>query len=254
MSAAERIADPRIDCSPEEWAVRVDLAAAYRLVALHGWDDLIFTHLSARVPETDHFLINPYGLLFEEIRASDLVKIDVEGKRVAPSDHAVNPAGFTIHSAVHMSRADAHCVVHLHTVQGQGVSAQPAGLLPITQTALQIHADVAYHDFEGIAEDLDERERIVRDLGDKHVLMLRNHGTLTVGATVAEAWLRMYALERACEAQIAAQAGGAPLEAPAEAAERTAAIVNAGLPTIGRALVWPALLRRLDRQSPGYDD
>ena len=245
---------PRPDCSPEEWAVRVDLAAAYRLVALHGWDDLIFTHLSVRVPGSDHFLINPYGLLFEEITASSLVKVDVEGNQVEESPYAVNPAGFTIHSAVHMSREDAHCVVHLHTVQGQAVSAQPKGLLPITQTALQIHDDVAYHDFEGIAEDLDERERIVRDLGDKNALILRNHGTLTVGETVSDAWLRMYMLERACEAQIAAQAGGPVLEAPREAGEKTAAIARAGLPIVGRKLAWPALLRRLDRADPSYRD
>lgn len=247
MSVSALSPAPRIDCSPEEWAVRVDLAAAYRLVALHGWDDLIFTHLSARVPGTDHFLINPYGLLFDEITASSLVKIDTEGNKVDDSPHVVNPAGFTIHSAVHMSRPDAHCVVHLHTVQGQAVSAQAEGLLPITQTALQVHADVAYHDFEGIAEDLDERERIVRDLGDKHLLVLRNHGTLTVGETVSDAWLRMYMLERACEAQIAAQAGGALVMAPDEAAEKTAQIANAGLSKIGRGLAWPAMLRRLDR-------
>lgn len=240
--------------SPEEWAVRVDLAAAYRLVALHGWDDLIFTHLSARVPGTDHFLINPYGRLFEEITASSLVKIDVDGKKLDDSPDPVNPAGFTIHSAVHMSRADAHCVMHLHTVQGQAVSAQPRGLLPITQTALQVHHDVAYHDFEGIAEDLEERERIVGDLGDKHVLILRNHGTLTVGETVADAWLRMYILERACEAQVAAQAGGEVLEAPLDAGDKTAAIANAGLATVGRKLAWPALLRKLDRVDSSYRD
>lgn len=244
----------RPDCSPEEWAVRVDLAAAYRLVALQGWDDLIFTHLSARVPGSDHFLINPYGLLFEEITASQLVKVNVAGEKVEESAYPVNPAGFTIHSAVHMNREDAHCVVHLHTVHGQAVSAQPAGLLPITQTALQIHSDVAYHDFEGIAEDLDERERIVRDLGNYNALILRNHGTLTVGETVSDAWLRMYMLERACEAQIAAQAGGAVLEAPAEAGAKTAAIAKAGLPVIGRKLAWPALLRRLDRMDPSYRD
>ena len=257
MSAAP-IASPALpasapaDCSPEEWAVRVDLAAAYRLVALHGWDDLIFTHLSARVPGTDHFLINPYGFLFEEIRASDLVKIDLDGNPVGETPHRVNPAGFTIHSAVHASREDAHCVVHLHTVQGQAVSAQPSGLLPITQTALQVHDDVAYHDFEGIAENLSERERIVRDLGAKHLLILRNHGTLTVGETVADAWLRMYMLERACEAQIAAQAGGPVLEAPQDAREVTAKIAKAGLPIVGRGLAWPALLRRLDRLDDGY--
>ena len=243
---------PQIDCSPEEWALRVDLAAAYRLVALHGWDDLIFTHLSARVPGSDHFLINPYGLLFEEITAGNLVKIDVDGNKVGESPYPVNPAGFTIHSALHMSRDDAHCVVHLHTVQGQAVSAQPEGLLPITQTALQVHDDVAYHDFEGIAEDLDERERIVADIQDKCLLILRNHGTLTVGETVADAWLRMYMLERACEAQIAAQAGGAVMNAPEEAGAKTAAIAKAGLPIVGRQLAWPALLRRLDRIDPGY--
>ncbi len=245
---------PRPECSADEWAVRVDLAAAYRLVALHGWDDLIFTHLSVRVPGSDSFLINPYGLLFEEITASSLVKVDVDGNKLEESPWPVNPAGFTIHSAVHMSREDAHCVVHLHTVQGQAVSAQPDGLLPITQTALQVHHDVAYHDFEGIAEDLDERERIVRDLDDKSLLVLRNHGTLTVGETVADAWLRMYMLERACESQIAAQAGGALLEAPAEAGARTAAIARAGLPVVGRQLAWPALLRRLDRLDPSYRD
>ena len=253
MSAAPAIdTTPRIDCSPEEWAVRVDLAAAYRLVALHGWDDLIFTHLSARVPGSDHFLINPYGYLFDEIDASCLVKIDVDGNKVEDSPHRVNPAGFTIHSAIHMSRSDAHCVVHLHTVQGQAVSAQQAGLLPITQTALQIYDDVAYHDFEGIAEDLAERERIVADLGEKSALVLRNHGTLTVGETVADAWLRMYVLERACEAQVAAQAGGPLNPTTQEAAEKTTAIVKAGLPIIGRGLAWPALLRRLDRVDPSY--
>ncbi len=253
MAAALATA-PQPACSPEEWAVRVDLAAAYRLVALHGWDDLIFTHLSARVPGSDHFVINPYGLLFEEITASSLVKIDVEGNVVEPSPYPVNAAGFTIHSAVHMTREDAHCVVHLHTVQGQAVSAQRAGLLPITQTALQVRHDLAYHDFEGIAEDLDERERIARDLGDRNALILRNHGTLTVGETVADAWLRMYMLERACEAQLAAQAGGPLLEAPAEAGDKTAAIAKAGLPVIGRQLAWPALLRRLDRVDPSYRD
>ncbi len=246
---------PSADPSKNERAVRVDLAAAYRLVAHFGWDDLIFTHLSARVPGTDHFLINPYGVLFEEITASSLVKIDVEGNKVEDSPHPVNPAGFTIHSALHMSRPDAHCVVHLHTVQGQAVAAQKHGLLPITQTALHVYGDVAYHDFEGIAEDLAERERIVRDLGDRHVLILRNHGTLTLGETVADAFLRMYFLERACEAQVAALAGnGAVCEAPPGTAEKTAAIVEAGLPIVGRGLAWPALRRRLDRVDPSYRD
>lgn len=238
--------------SPAEWEVRVDLAAAYRLVALYGWDDLIFTHLSARVPDSDHFLINPYGLLFDEIAASSLVKIDVDGKKVDDSPWAVNPAGFTIHSALHMNRGDAHCVVHLHTVAGQAVSAQRQGLLPITQTALHLFGEVAYHDFEGIAEDLDERERIVRDLGDKRALILRNHGTLTVGETVADAFLAMYFLERACAAQVAAQSGGELLSAPPGTGEKTVAIARAGIPTVGRHLAWPALLRRLDRADPSY--
>ncbi len=256
MSAAVSSPGTRaIDCSAEEWAVRVDLAAAYRLVALHGWDDLVFTHLSVRVPGMDHFLINPYGMLFEEITASSLVKVDVDGNKVGASAYPVNPAGFTIHSAVHMNRDDAHCVVHLHTVQGQAVSAQEGGLLAITQTALIIHDDVAYHDFEGVAEDLEERERIVADLGAHNLLILRNHGTLTTGRSVAEAWLRMYFLERACEAQVAAESGGGSLvETTPEARERTNAIAQAGMDKISNELTWPALLRKLDRLDPSYRD
>ncbi|MCG8591849.1 MAG: class II aldolase/adducin family protein [Proteobacteria bacterium] len=252
-STPEPTSTPPAGMPAGEWAMRIDLAAAYRLVALHGWDDLIFTHLSARVPDSDHFLINPYGQLFEEITASSLVKIDVDGNKVDDSPYGVNPAGFTIHSAVHRARADAHCVVHLHTIHGQAVSAQKTGLLPLTQTAMILHGDVAYHDYEGIAEDLAERERIVRDLGDKHVLMLRNHGTLTVGETVSDAWLRMYQLERACEAQVAAMAGGAILnDAPGGTAEKTAALASAGIVSVGRELAWPALMRRLDRLDPSY--
>ena len=189
--------------SAEEWAVRVDLAAAYRLVALYGWDDLIFTHLSARVPGPDHhFLINPYDMMFDEITASSLVKIDVEGNPVVPTSHPVNPAGFTIHSAVHMARDDAQAVMHLHTPAGQAVSAQAEGLLPHTQTAMTILQDLAYHDYEGIATDLEERERLVEDIGEKNTMILRNHGTLAVGKSVAECFLRLYFLERACDAQI----------------------------------------------------
>ncbi|MEM7409270.1 MAG: class II aldolase/adducin family protein [Myxococcota bacterium] len=245
---------PAADAPQTEAELRVELAAAYRLVALHGWDDLIFTHLSARVPGTDHFLINPYGLLFEEITASSLVKVDLEGNKLDDSPYPVNPAGFTIHSAVHSACPDAHCVIHLHTVQGQAVSAQAEGLLPLTQTALQVIDDVAYHDFEGIAEDLGERERIVADLCDKHLLILRNHGTLTFGETVADAWLRMYMLERACEAQIAALTGGRVMEPCRESREKTAQIAQAGLTTVGRKLAWPALQRKLDRIDPSYRD
>ena len=241
-------------CTAEEWQVRVDLAAAYRLVALHGWDDLIFTHLSARVPGPEHhFLINPYGALFEEITASSLVKIDTAGRPVDDPTAAVNPAGFIIHSAVHLAREDAKCVMHLHTEAGQAVSAQAHGLLPLTQTAMAVCADVAYHDFEGIASDLEERERIVKDLGPRCCMILRNHGTLTVGETVADAFLRLHFLERACAAQVAALAGGAePNPPPPGTAEKTAALAGAGLPGIGRALAWPALLRRLDRVDPSY--
>jgi ribulose-5-phosphate 4-epimerase/fuculose-1-phosphate aldolase len=193
----------RDQVSEEEWALRVDLAAAYRLVAYYRWDDLIFTHLSARVPGPDHhFLINPYTHMFDEITASSLVKIDVEGNRVMEARQPVNKAGFVIHSAIHMGRDDAHAVLHLHTPHGQAVSAMEEGLLPHTQTAMIARHDVAYHDFEGIATDLDERERLVRDLGTKNAMILRNHGTLTVGESVPQAFLRMYYLERACEAQV----------------------------------------------------
>lgn len=239
--------------SPEEWAVRCDLAAAYRLVALHGWDDMIFTHLSVRVPGTEHFLINPFGLLFEEITASNLVKIDVDGNKVDESPFTANPAGFVIHSAIHMSRDDAHCVMHLHTIPGQAVAAQANGLLPITQTAMQVCGDVAYHDFEGIATDLEERERLVKDLGTNSLMILRNHGTLTVGEEVPDAFLRMYFLERACEAQIAAQAGGGELiPPPPGTAEKTAEIAKGGVAPVGRGLAWPALRRKLDRIDPSY--
>ena len=165
--------------SEEEWKIRVDLAAAYRLVAHYGWDDLIFTHLSARVPGPEHhFLLNPYNLMFEEVTASSLVKVDMNGHPVEPTPFITNPAGFTIHSALHMAREDAHAVMHLHTPHGQAVSAHAEGLLPLTQTAMLIRDEIAYHDYEGVAVDLDERERIVADLGDKSAMILRNHGTL----------------------------------------------------------------------------
>lgn len=199
MATALKIANTMQEqVSAEEWALRVDLAAAYRLVALYGWDDLIFTHLSARVPGPEHhFLINPYTHMFEEITASSLVKIDVDGNKVMETPAPVNRAGFVIHSAIHNAREDAVAVLHLHTPYGQAVSAMAEGLMPHTQTAMIAHHDIAYHDFEGIATDLEERERLVEDLGTKNAMILRNHGTLTVGATVAEAFLRMYFLERA---------------------------------------------------------
>ncbi|MGH6786759.1 MAG: class II aldolase/adducin family protein [Novosphingobium sp.] len=242
--------------SDEEWAVRVDLAAAYRLVALYGWDDLIFTHLSARVPGPEHhFLINPYDMMFEEITASSLVKIDVEGKPVVPTAHPVNPAGFTIHSAIHMARDDAHAVMHLHTPAGQAVSAMEFGLLPHTQTAMIALHNVAYHEYEGIATDLEERERLVEDLGAKHAMILRNHGTLAVGDSVADCFMRLYFLERACDAQVKMLSAGydrlynPPQGTPAKVETQTPA---GGMAMISRGLAWPALLRKLDRIDPSF--
>jgi ribulose-5-phosphate 4-epimerase/fuculose-1-phosphate aldolase len=242
--------------SAEEWALRTDLAAAYRLVAHHGWDDLIFTHLSVRIPGPEHhFLINPYNLMFEEITASSLVKIDVEGHPVMETPYLTNPAGFTIHSAIHMARDDAQAVIHLHTPHGQAVSAQAEGLMPLTQTAMLIRDELAYHHYEGVATDLEERERLVADLGTKSAMILRNHGTLTVGETVAEAFIKMYFLERACEAQCLALAGSTPLNHPPQGTpEKAAEQGRQGLKLIGNMLAWPALLRKLDRIDPSFRD
>ena len=240
--------------SAEEWTARVNLAALYRLVALQGWDDMIFTHISMRVPGPEHhFLINPYGFFFEEITASSLVKVDLDGNIVAETPHFINPAGFTIHSAIHAAREDAHVVIHLHTDQGVAVSAQRRGLLPISQTAMGLIKDLAYHDYEGIALDLDERERLVADLGEKNVMLLRNHGTLAVGASPAAAFLRIFFLERACNMQVMAQAGGDLIECDDAMQERVGGQAQAGFEMVGEALAWPGLLRRLDRNLPGYD-
>ncbi len=239
----------------EEWKIRVDLAAAYRLVAFYGWDDLIFTHLSARIPGPEHhFLLNPYNLMFDEVTASSLVKVDLHGNPVEPSPFITNPAGFTIHSAVHMARPDAGAVIHLHTPHGQAVSAHSDGLLPITQTAMLIRSEVAYHDYEGVAMDLEERERIVADLGDRSAMLLRNHGTLALGETVGEAFLKIYYLERACEAQILAlSAGEANLNTPPQGApEVTAQQGKMGLKIVAGALAWPALLRKAHRLDPSF--
>jgi ribulose-5-phosphate 4-epimerase/fuculose-1-phosphate aldolase len=241
--------------SPEEWKIRVDLAAAYRLVAHFGWDDLIFTHLSARVPGPEHhFLLNPYQLMFEEVTASSLVKVDLAGNPVAPTPFITNAAGFTIHSALHMAREDAQAVIHLHTPDGQAVAAHAEGLLPLTQTAMVIRNEVAYHDYEGIAVDLTERERIVADLGDKSVMIFRNHGTLALGETVGEAFLKIYFLERACEAQVKAlSAGEANLNNPPQGAPEVAAEQGkASLKLGANMLAWPALLRKAYRLDPGF--
>ena len=241
-------------CSPEEWAIRVDLAAAYRMVAHYGWDDLIFTHLSARIPGPEHhFLMNPYNLMFEEVTASSLVKIDVEGRPVDPTPFRTNPAGFTIHSAIHMAREDAHAVMHLHTPFGQAVAAHGEGLLPLTQTAMLARGDLAFHDYEGVATDLEERERLVADLGDKTSMLLRNHGTLTVGKTIGEAFLRIYFLERACEAQVYALSAGADINNPPQGTpELAAAQGRATIPLGANLLAWPALKRKAYRLDPSF--
>ncbi len=251
-----RTAAVRDSVSSEEWQARVDLAAAYRLTALYGWDDLIFTHISARVPGPEHhFLINPYGMMFDEITASSLVKIDLDGKKVMDSPYDINPAGFTIHSAVHAAREDALCVTHLHTRHGVAVSAQKQGLLPISQQSLFALASIAYHDYEGLALNEDERPRLVADLGDRKNLILRNHGLLTIGSNAADAFLGMYLLERACEIQLMAGAGGAELVAiPKPILDGIEAQVHVVTRGLGADLVWPGLLRKLDRIDASYRD
>lgn len=240
--------------SAEEWQARVELAALYRLVALYGWDDLIFTHISMRVPEEDgHFLINPYGFLFEEITASSLVKVNLAGEIVSETDHFINPAGFTIHSAIHAARHDASCVLHIHSLHGVAVSAQKDGLLPLSQQSLFPLSSLAYHDYEGVALNEDEKPRLVSDLGAKNFMMLRNHGLLTCGKSAAEAFLFMYILESSCRIQILAQAGGKELltipDPILEGISRQVEMVTKGL---GGDLVFPALLRKLDRIDQSY--
>ncbi len=242
--------------SPEEWAVRVDLAACYRLVARFGWEDLVFTHITARVPGTpDQFLINPYGVFFDEITASSLVKIDQQGQKLDDSPFPVNPAGFVIHSAIHAARHDAKCVLHTHTLNGVAVSTQRAGLLPISQHSISVLASLGYHDFEGPALRDDEKPRLVADLGDKTSLILRNHGLLTVGETPAEAFVSMYYLETSCAIQVRAQSGGGELiPVPKEVIDDSnTRMQSTQRPGGGRgALVWPGLLRRLDRTDQSY--
>ncbi len=242
--------------SPEEWAVRVDLAACYRLVARYGWEDLVFTHITARVPGTpDQFLINPYGVFFDEITASSLVKIDQQGQKLDDSPFPVNPAGFVIHSAIHAARHDAKCVLHTHTLNGVAVSTQRAGLLPISQHSISVLASLGYHDFEGPALRDDEKPRLVADLADKTSLILRNHGLLTVGETAAEAFVSMYYLETSCAIQVRAQSGGGELiPVPKEVLEDSyARLQKAQTAGGGRGgLVWPGLLRRLERLDPSY--
>jgi ribulose-5-phosphate 4-epimerase/fuculose-1-phosphate aldolase len=241
--------------SPEEWAVRVDLAAAYRLVAHFHWDDLVFTHITARVPGPEHhFLINPYGMMFDEITASSLVKIDMQGNKVGESPWPINPAGFTIHSAIHGARHDVQCVLHTHTLNGVAVSAQKRGILPISQQSIFVLQSLAYHDYEGVALRDDEKPRLVADMGNKNYLMLRNHGLLTVGRSVAEAFQLMYLFEATCAIQVRAQAGGGELipvsRGIIDTAMEQARVVSNN--QSAQALIWPGLLRRLDRIDSSY--
>jgi ribulose-5-phosphate 4-epimerase/fuculose-1-phosphate aldolase len=239
--------------SAEEWELRVQLAACYRLVALYGWSDLVFTHISARVPGPEHhFLINPYGMMFDEITASSLVKVDKQCRKVIDSAFPVNPAGFVIHSAVHAAREDVQCVLHTHSRAGVAVSAQRGGVLPISQQSIFVLASIAYHDYEGVAFRDDERPRLQQDLGTANFLVLRNHGLLVTGVTIADAFLNMYVFENACRIQIDAQAGGELIpigESIVEGAAQAARVQTGGL---GGQFVWPALIRRLDRLDPGY--
>ena len=241
--------------SAEEWALRVDLAAAYRLVAAYGWSDLVFTHISARIPGPEHhFLINPYGLMFDEITASSLVLIDLQCNKLRESPFPVNPAGFTIHSCIHEVRDDAGCVLHTHSRAGVGVSAQQAGVLPLSQQSTLVLCSLAYHDYEGIALNPDEKPRLQASLGHANFLMLRNHGLLTVGRSIPDAFLNMYTFENTCRIQVDAMAGGSALNlvgpGPIEANRNIGKTATAGL---GSMLAWPALLRKLDRENPGYD-
>jgi ribulose-5-phosphate 4-epimerase/fuculose-1-phosphate aldolase len=240
--------------SDHEWQTRVDLAACYRLVALFGWSDLVFTHISAKLDGPDeHFLINPYGMLFEEITASSLVKVDIHGSIVGRSVYPVNPAGFVIHSAIHAARPDVRCVLHTHTVNGVAVSAQKDGLLPVSQQSIFALSSLAYHDYEGVALRDDEKPRLVRDLADKTFMILRNHGLLTVGATISDAFLSMYVLESSCAIQLRAQSGGGELvrvpQVIVDTAQQQAAQVTKSL---GGQLAWPGLLRKLERIDPSY--
>ena len=254
MSEALEIpTDIKSQVSEEEWKTREDLAAAYRLVANYGWDDMVFTHLSARVPGPDeHFLLNPFGVLFEEVTASSLVKIDLDGAVVLDNGYQVNAAGFTIHSAIHGAREDAQAVMHLHTDAGVAVSCMEEGFLPLNQHAMFVYHDVAYHDWEGVALNLDERERLIADIQNKHLMMLRNHGTLAVGSSIASCFMRLYYLERACSIQLKAMNGN--LQMPNQEAismmKETFNNPNAweGL----AATAWPAMIRLAQRLDPNF--
>ncbi len=239
--------------SAEEWALRCDLAAAYRLVAAYGWSDLVFTHISARLPGPEHhFLINPYGLMFDEITASSLVRVDQDCNKLSNSPFPVNPAGFVIHSAIHAVREDAGCVLHTHSRAGVAVSAQKCGVLPISQQSTFVLGSLAYHAYEGVALRDEEKPRLQADLGTANYLMLRNHGLLTVGRTIAEAFLNMYIFEATCRIQLDAQAGGELVHVNPKILEGMAGVMKTATAGQGANLAWPALLRKAERLDPGY--
>ena len=247
--------DVKETVSKEEWETRVDLAAFYRTIPYFGWDDLIFTHISAKVPGTeDHFLINPYGFLFEEITASNLVKVDLKGKIISETNNFINPAGFTIHSAIHEAREDAHCIVHLHSNDGVAIASLKDGLLPLSQTGMLVRSQIAYHDYEGVALFEDEKERLVQDLGDNKLMILRNHGTLAMGNNVAEAFTNIYFLEKACTYQVRAMAGKLDLNDPSNDAIETTRQQGEGSTGMAAALVWPAVRRKMERLDPSFMD
>ena len=257
MTAQLHLSNVKDQVSAAEWQTRVDLAACYRLIAFYGWDDLIFTHISAKVPGTEDFLINPYGMMFHEITASSLIKVDLAGKKLMESQYEINPAGYTVHSAVHEVRPDANCVLHTHTPAGVAVAAQKCGLLPLSQQSLFVLSSLAYHDYEGVFLREDEKPRLQADLGDKHFYILRNHGLVTAGGSIADTFLMMFIFQRACEIQVMAHSGGGELVHIPQAVLDGATQMMAGVMRtpvgMGGALPWPALLRKLDAQMPGYD-
>lgn len=243
--------------SPEEWKARIDLAACYRLIALKGMDDMHATHISARVPgEGHHFLINPYGLLFSQVTASNLVKIDIDGKIVEETNYTINPAGFVIHSAVHAARPDANCVIHTHTVAGIAIACLEEGLLPLSQKSMRFYKRIAYHDYEGKADDLDERSRLVRDLGSHNAMILRNHGLLACGQSAGRAYKTIYNLEKSCQIQLAIMSsGGKPIQLSEKVMQHAAMQFDRDdIPGGKRPDGWPSLLAYLDQVDPGYKD
>ena len=244
--------DVKNNVSKEEWETRQDLAAFYRTIPYFGWDDLIFTHISAKVPGADdEFLINPYGFLFDEITASNLVKVNLKGKILSDTNNFINPAGFTIHSAIHESRDDAHCIVHLHSNDGVAVASLKDGLLPLSQTGMLVRSQIAYHDYEGVALFEEEKERLVNDLGDARLMILRNHGTLALGKNVAEAFTNIYFLEKACSYQVRALSGNLELNYPSEESIETTRQQGEGR-EMAAALLWPAVKRKMERLDSSF--